>query len=259
MNDEAIEFSLHKADAVLVIGGGRGIGLGLVHQLTKRNPECVVWATYRDPERATELLDLQNQPSPRVRAIRCNPLEEAELEELALKIKDEHQHLDMVIVAPGILCPPGKRPEKSLRDIDVQQLQEVFTVNAVMAPLVAKHTRTLISRAQPAAFVALSAMVGSIEDNRRGGWYGYRASKAALNMMIKTMAIEFERSGYTIHVGAIHPGTTQTALSQNFLSGVQHKIWDPHSSANNILEVIENLENGETGFFKNWDGTTIPW
>ena len=107
--------------------------------------------------------------------------------------------------------------------------------------------------------LALSAMVGSIDENEIGGWYGYRASKAALNMMVKTISIELKRSGFKTQVGAIHPGTTHTALSEKFIGTVRHKVWKPLESAENILKVIDGLSPHETGFFKNWDGRTIAW
>ena len=252
-------FSLSQASHALVVGGGRGIGLGLVSQLLEQNQELTVFATYRDPARAGDLMGLTEQYLTRLQPIQCDPLDEGHLQQVAQTIRQTCKYVDLVLVAPGILHTAGNAPEKSLRNIDLEQLQEVFRVNAFITPLVAKHMKKLISRSDPSAFIALSAMVGSIEDNALGGWYGYRASKSALNMFLKTISIELKRSGYKTHVGAIHPGTTHTALSSAFVANVAHRVWSPNESADNILEVIDSLDSGETGFFKNWDGTSIPW
>ena len=255
------QYTIESVGSALIIGGGRGIGLGLVTKLLERNPTIKLWVTYRDMQRSKGLMKLKVRFPTHLRAVKMEPTQESDLEGLAKVIKDEAPEglLDLVIVAPGILHAPGGRPEKSLRDIDLEQLTEVFTTNAFITPMVAKHMKGLLSRTRSSSFVALSAMVGSIEDNALGGWYGYRASKAALNMFVKTIAIELKRSGYKTRVAAIHPGTTETELSKLFLSGVKHKVWVPNESATNILNVINELKPDEVGAFKNWDGTTIAW
>ena len=252
-------FRIENAKSALVVGGGRGIGLGIVYQLLRKFPEVEVYATYRSAERALGLLELETQYANRLHPIVCDPLSESDLKTLASTIKLKHKNMGLVVIASGILHRPGGAPEKSLRNIDLEQLQEVFQVNAFVTPLVAKHMKNLISRSEPSAFISLSAMVGSIEDNELGGWYGYRASKTALNMFLKTIAIELKRSGFKAQVGAIHPGTTKTELSAKFVDTVQHKVWEPQDAADNILQVIDNLSPDETGFFKNWDANTIPW
>ena len=257
--DTQEQFSTKTCTRSLVIGGGRGIGLALVEQLLKSHATQTVYATYRDSSKADGLLSLQKTCPERLIALRCDPLVENDLKAMTQTIKQTHKHLDLVIVAAGILHAEGRDPEKSLRDIDVAHLQEVFTVNALITPLVAKHVKPLLPRSAPTMLLALSAMVGSIDENEIGGWYGYRASKAALNMMVKTISIEFKRSGFKTQVGAIHPGTTQTALSEKFIGTVRHKVWEPLESAANILGVINGLSPDETGFFKNWDGRTISW
>ena len=254
-------FSIETISSALIVGGGRGIGLGIVTQLLERNPNLKIWATYRTPEKASSLLGLHKQFPKQLRALQVEPAQETDLQEVAKIIGAEAPNglLDLVVVAPGILHAPGGKPEKSLRDINISQLTEVFTANAFITPMVAKHIKSLLSRNQPSCFVALSAMVGSISDNELGGWYAYRASKAALNMFLKTISIELKRSGYKTRVAAIHPGTTETELSKLFLSGVKHKVWTPDESAHNILNVINELRQEETGCFKNWDGNKIPW
>lgn len=150
-------------------------------------------------------------------------------------------------------------PEKSLRDINIDNLTQVFQVNSFVTPLWAKYLKKKFSKESPSIFATLSAMVGSIEENEIGGWYGYRASKTALNMFVKTISIEFERSRLKTSVVAIHPGTTKTELSQNFLKGIKHKVWEPKGAAQNILNVLEKCPEEGTGLFKNWDGRTIAF
>lgn len=255
------QYSIESVKSALIIGGGRGIGLGLVTKLLERNPKIKLWVTYRDMQRAKALMKLKVRFPTHLRAVKVDPTHEPDLKRLAEVIAAESPEglLDLVAVAPGILHIPEGKPEKSLRDIDPEQLMGVFKVNAFITPMVAKHIKGLLSRNQTSCFVALSAMVGSIEDNHLGGWYAYRASKAALNMFVKTIAIELDRSGYKTRVAAIHPGTTETELSRLFISGVKHKVWVPNESANNILNVINTLTDEESGCFKNWDGDNIPW
>lgn len=234
---------------ILIIGAGHGIGLALALECINRYPKAKVHGTYRLKEKAQGLL------SSSIEANKVNPLVEEEVEDFCKSLT----HLDLVINCVGKLSASEKGPEKSLRDIDIEHLTEVFQVNSFVTPLWAKYLKTKLSKETPSVFATLSAMVGSISENEIGGWYGYRASKTALNMFIKTIAIEYERSRLKTSVVAIHPGTTRTELSENFLKGVQHKIWEPDGAAKNILNVLESCPQVGTGLFKNWDGRTIAF
>ena len=167
---------------------------------------------------------------------------------------------DRIIVATGRLGAAGRGPEKTMRSLDLAGLTEAFTVNAAGPALVAKHLLPLTPRNRPSLFAALSARVGSIGDNRSGGWYGYRASKAALNMIVHTLAIEHARARPLGVCVALHPGTVDTALSAPFVAGVApDRLFTPMRSAAELLDVMDALGPGDTGGFFAWNGTPIPW
>lgn len=234
---------------ILIVGGGHGLGLGLVSASKKRYPDSQVFVTYRRFEKAGELLSLD------VSASQVDPL----IEEEVSRFCEEHDQFDLVINCVGFLHDEETKPEKSLRDINIDDLLKNFTINSIVTPLWAKHLKSKFSKSDDSVFATLSAMVGSIEENGVGGWYGYRASKAALNMFIKTIAIEFTRSRLKTSVIAIHPGTAFTELSKPFSGGVKHKIWEPAEAGENILKVLESCPEQGSGLFKNWDGRKIEW
>ena len=168
--------------------------------------------------------------------------------------------LTRIVVATGALHRPGLAPEKSMRAVTLESLTALFALNAAGPALVAKHLLPLTPKAQPSLFAALSARVGSIGDNHLGGWYGYRASKAALNMLIRTLAIEHCRTRPLGVCVALHPGTDDTALSAPFQSGVPHgKLFTPAQSATALLAVMDRLGPDSNGSFFAWDGSLIPW
>ena len=165
-----------------------------------------------------------------------------------------------IVVATGRLHGPHLAPEKSMRALSFESLAEAFTVNAVGPALVAKHLLPLTPRDRPSLFAALSARVGSIGDNHLGGWYGYRASKAALNMLIRTLAIEHRRTRPLGICVALHPGTVDTALSAPFQSGVPDaKLFSPEQAAEALLTVMDALRPESNGGFFAWDGMPVPW
>ena len=167
----------------------------------------------------------------------------------------------LVIVASGVLHDGAVlRPEKTWRALDGGALERVFRVNAVGPALVAKHFLPLLPRDRKAAFAAISARVGSIGDNRLGGWYAYRASKAALNMLIKTCAIELARRNPTALCVGLHPGTVDTALSKPFQAGVDpDSLFTPRRSAGCLLDVLDRLTPAESGKVFAWDGAQIAY
>lgn len=169
--------------------------------------------------------------------------------------------LDAVIVATGLLHDEhGLGPEKRLSDINATNLLRSFEANAVGPALVAKHFLPLLRRDSKTVFVALSARVGSISDNRLGGWAAYRASKAALNMLLKTAAIEHRRSHPHSVVAAMHPGTVDTRLSEPFQANVPAgKLFTPHQAARQITQVIDQLTPADSGGFFAWDGSPIEY
>jgi NAD(P)-dependent dehydrogenase (short-subunit alcohol dehydrogenase family) len=166
----------------------------------------------------------------------------------------------LLFVATGVLHADDKGPEKALRDLDANWLSQVYAVNAIGPALVAKHFLPLMPTDERAVFAALSARVGSIGDNRMGGWYGYRASKAALNMLVRTLAIEERRrNGRAIVVG-LHPGTVDTALSRPFQGNVQPgRLFTAERAALQLLDVVEQLTVPDSGKLFDFQGEEIPF
>lgn len=163
---------------------------------------------------------------------------------------------DWVIVATGALAPPGRQPEKTLRALDPAQMAQQFAVNATGPLLVLQHALRLLPRDRRCVFAALSARVGSIGDNRLGGWYSYRASKAALNQLIRTAAVEVARSHPQAVLAAIHPGTVATRFTEGYPA---HRKATPAEAARNILAVLDALSPAQSGGFFDWSGAVVPW
>jgi len=165
-----------------------------------------------------------------------------------------------VIVASGLLHDDdGLSPEKSLRALDAAALSRLFAVNAIGPALVARHFMPRMPREGRVVFAALSARVGSISDNRLGGWYGYRASKAALNQFIRTLAIEWSRTAKASVCVGLHPGTVDTALSAPFQANVaQNKLFTPKQSVAALDTVLASLKPADSGQVFAWDGQPVP-
>lgn len=166
---------------------------------------------------------------------------------------------DMVLVTTGLLHNgDALQPEKSLRDLSAEKFQTVFQANSILPALVAKHFLPLLRTDKRAVFAALSARVGSISDNRLGGWYAYRASKAALNMILKNAAIEMARRHKKVIILGLHPGTVDSDLSDPFQSNVQEgKLFTPDYAAQKLLHVIKNASPNDSGKCLAWDGQEV--
>jgi NAD(P)-dependent dehydrogenase (short-subunit alcohol dehydrogenase family) len=165
-----------------------------------------------------------------------------------------------IVCTIGLLHGDDVYPERSLKQINGNVLQRYFWVNSVVPMLCMKQFAPLLTIDQPAVYLNLSAMVGSIGDNQLGGWYGYRASKAALNMLVKTTAIEVRRRNPNAIIVAIHPGTTRSSMSAPFSKNVKpEKYYPPELSAQRLLQVANNLTPADSGGFFNWDGNRLPW
>lgn len=168
--------------------------------------------------------------------------------------------LDLVIVATGVLQTEELRPEKSWRALDMTDLAMAFAINATGPALIAKHTLPLLRKDARSVFAALSARVGSIEDNRLGGWHGYRASKAALNQLVRNFSIELGRNNPEAIAVTLHPGTVDTSLSRPFQRGLPTgQLVSSSASAANLLQVIEQLTPKDSGLLLAWDGSRIPF
>lgn len=164
---------------------------------------------------------------------------------------------DLIVIATGALVIGGVGPEKTLKAVTAQGLAAQFAVNAIGPALVMKHAMRLLPRDRLAKLAVLSARVGSIGDNALGGWYGYRAAKAALNQLVHTAAIEARRTHPQSILVALHPGTVATGLAPAHRTG--HPAVAPGDAAQNLLAVLDQLEIADSGGFFDWQGRTVPW
>ncbi|WP_298198033.1 SDR family NAD(P)-dependent oxidoreductase [Novosphingobium sp.] len=233
-----------------VFGASGGIGAALVQALISSYDIGTVYALSRSPA-ASPAID-----HPAVEPIAFDLTDEASIAAAVGRIGSP---IDLCVVATGALTlPDGTGPEKSLRQIDPAAMAQAFALNTIGPALIAKHVLPLFPRDRRAVFAALSARVGSIGDNRLGGWHAYRASKAALNMLIRNFAIELSRTHrHAICVG-LHPGTVDTGLSEPFQKGVpQDRLFTPAVSAAHLLRVIDGLAPADSGGCFAWDGVRI--
>jgi NAD(P)-dependent dehydrogenase (short-subunit alcohol dehydrogenase family) len=241
----------------LVVGGGQGIGLGFVRQLLANNDLERVYATYRRLESATELLAIADA---RLECFQMDLTEESQIVAVIHKIQAETTALHYVINCVGVLHEGELQPEKSLRQIESDRLLRYFQVNSVGAMLLFKQVQPLLKHQNRSILATISAKVGSIGDNQLGGWYGYRASKAALNMFIRTTAIEYKRTCPQAILVALHPGTTDTRLSLPFQRNVPpEKLFSVDRTVAQLLTVIDGLKSEDSGEFFSWDGSRLPW
>lgn len=241
----------------LVVGASRGIGLAITRLLLREQGIQRIYASYRNADTATGLMEVNDD---RLRTIKADITNPADLQEIAASIQANGDQPDFVINAAGILHENSLRPEKSLSQCQPDTLTRMFQVNSIGPLMLARAVIPLMPKNRPGHFAVLSAMVGSITDNRLGGWYGYRASKAALNQFMRTLAVECRRSHPQLCITAIHPGTTDTALSRPFQANVKPgKLYTTSQSAARILKVVSASQAEQSGHFMNWDGKPIPW
>lgn len=168
--------------------------------------------------------------------------------------------LAAVIVTTGVLHRERHQPERDWRQLDAAWMAESFAVNAILPALVAKHALPRLRRGSKAVFAALSARVGSIGDNRLGGWHSYRASKAALHQIVRTLSVELARKNPTALCVALHPGTVDTGMSKPFQRNVAaDKLFTPEASAAHLWRVLDALTPADTGRAYDWAGEPLPW
>jgi NAD(P)-dependent dehydrogenase (short-subunit alcohol dehydrogenase family) len=184
--------------------------------------------------------------------------DEPSVARLAEAVRESGQPLRLVVVATGFLHGGSAMPEKAVRELDPANLARAFAVNAIGPALLMKHLLPLLPREGKSVLVAISARVGSIGDNHLGGWYGYRASKAALNQLVRTAAVEMRRTRPQAAVVALHPGTVDTALSAPF-SRAGLNVRPPSVAAGELLAVIERLTPDDSGSFLDYRGNPVPW
>ncbi|MBD2498007.1 SDR family NAD(P)-dependent oxidoreductase [Nostoc sp. FACHB-280] len=245
---------------VIIIGASQGIGLGFVKQLIQDIRINKIYATYRQEETAQELLELTDEYPDKLTSLQMDITDELQIITVVKNISTQINKLHLVINCVGLLHEGDLQPEKSLKHINPENLLRYFQINSIGAVLLAKHLLPLFRHQEPSVFASISAKVGSIGDNQLGGWYGYRASKAALNMLMRTTAIEYGRSCPQTLVVTLHPGTTDTRLSRPFQRSVPpEKLFSVERTVSQLLTVIEKLEPGDNGQFFSWDGSKLPW
>lgn len=227
---------------VILVGASGGIGAALERQLKSKG--FLVNSLSRSLSAGTDYTSI-------------DLTQERSIEAAADQLRHQAP-FSMILVSTGMLHDEDVRPEKALRELSHTTLMRLFAVNAVGPALVAKHFLPLLPKRGRCIFAALSARVGSIGDNRLGGWYGYRASKAALNMLIKTISIELARTRPEAICVGLHPGTVDTELSRPFQKGVRpDRLFSADLAAMHLLNVMDRLSPAETGRCFAWNGAEI--
>ena len=217
----------------LIIGASGGIGRALNDHLTTDGVKVTRLA------RSTDGFDLTDPDG---------------AERMLASLSDP---FDLIMVASGALEINGMGPEKSMRALSAKAMMDQFALNAVGPALVLKHVHRLLPRDRRSVIAVLSARVGSIGDNRLGGWVSYRAAKAAVNQIVHTAAIELARTHKQAICVALHPGTVKTAFTEKYLA--RHPAVEPNEAAANLLSVINGLTPADSGSFYDWAGKRVPW
>ena len=235
---------------IIVVGSSGGIGAALVQQLIDSPQVSRIHALSRSG---------RSHPSPKVSNLTFDFTDEDSLI-AATQALQEVGPFDIILVSTGLLQGDGISPEKNMRAMSHEGFAKSFEINAIGPAMTAKYLVPLLRRDKKAVFAALSARVGSISDNRLGGWYAYRASKSALNMLLKTLAIEISRRFKNQIIVGLHPGTVDTPLSKPFQGNVpEGKLFTPEFSAERLLCVIDSLTAAESGNLFDWAGERIEF
>lgn len=234
-----------SAAVAVVIGAGGGIGAALVAELAGSGLYGVVHALARQPGASAGL-------------VRTGAIDVTDEATIVAALGGVGAPIDLLVVATGILHEDGRMPERALRELDGATLARLFAVNTIGPALVLKHAAPLLARDRRGVIGVLSARVGSIADNRTGGWYGYRASKAALNMIVRTASIELARTRPQAVCVALHPGTVDTGLSRPFQARVPaERLFTSAYSAARLIAVLGGLNAADSGRVFAWDGREI--
>ncbi|MDE2356159.1 MAG: SDR family NAD(P)-dependent oxidoreductase [Alphaproteobacteria bacterium] len=240
----------------VVVGASGGLGRALLARMEADSRFEAVAALSRRPPRDW---DTKGPGSARRLWLSVDLTREDSLAQAAQAL-GERGEVVRAVVAAGLLHAPDLAPERTYRSLSPDAFARLFAINAAGPALAAKHLLPLTPRERPSLFAALSARVGSLADNRLGGWYAYRASKAALNMIVRTLAIEHARTRPHGVCVALHPGTVHTPLSAPFQKGVAaERLFSPDAAAEALERVMDGLTPSDTGRVFAWDGQPIPW
>lgn len=242
---------------VALLGGSGGIGAAMIAALCERDDiERIDSTYYRSPASSALGSIGQFGSSTQVNWTQVDATQEEQVASWLTSLES----IDWLINCIGFLHDTSTSPEKSISQFDSASLQKNININCLPNLLLAKHAGSLLKRADKGVFAAITAKVGSIEDNRLGGWYSYRAAKAAANMVLKTVSIEWQRTAPSVRVVALHPGTTDTKLSAPFQARVPaDKLFSTAKTAGLLLSQIDQLHEHDSGRFIAYDGAEIPW
>ncbi|NOI80196.1 SDR family oxidoreductase [Vibrio tubiashii] len=233
---------------VLIVGASGGIGAALVNECLFRYENTEIHGTY--------FRSNNRHRSNQVYWHQLDIREEESIERLASRI----DHLDWIINCVGFLHNEHQGPEKNLHSVSGEFFLENIAINTLPTLLLAKYFSAKLKSSEFPKFATLSARVGSLSDNHLGGWYSYRSSKAALNMLIKTLSIEWKRTLPKATVLSLHPGTTDTELSLPFQANVpKGKLFSPEKVAKDLIDIIESKSIDDSGNFYDYSGEAIPW
>lgn len=234
----------------IIVGASGGIGAGFIDHLAASDQVNQIYALSRQGVA---------HGSPKIANLTFDFTDEDSLIAAAEALR-ELDPFDLIIVATGLLHGEGIEPEKSMRAMSHEGFAKSFMANTIGPAMSAKYLLPLLRRDRKTVFAALSARVGSISDNQMGGWYAYRASKAALNMVLKTLSVEYGRRFKQTVIIGLHPGTVDTGLSKPFQANVaKGKLFTAEFSTEKMIAVIEQVTPEDTGNLFDWAGKQIPF
>lgn len=240
----------------LIIGATGGIGFAITRLLLEKG--IFVFASYRSNNSNNEVENLKKQYKNIISINNVDITDATSIARAFSDIKNTTDKLDIIINCSGLLHSEQILPEKKIEDINAEMMVKSFATNSIGPALIAKYALEFLRHENTSILANLSARVGSITDNYLGGWYSYRASKAAQNMFTKTLSIELKRrSPNTICVG-LHPGTVETKLSKPFSRNVKpEQLHNTNQAANDLYRVIKNLRTEDSGKVFDWQGKEI--
>lgn len=233
---------------IVVFGSSGAIGQALCSNLSKNYPSSEIFAFSRT---------LQQSNLSNVFEYEVDYQDENSLKHCS-EISSKNCDIDLVIVAIGILHSSNIMPEKAISQLSFEKFYKIFEINTIYPAMIGKYFIPKLNKDRKSVFAALSARVGSISDNRVGGWYSYRSSKAALNMIVKNFSIETNRNNKNAIIVGLHPGTVASSLSKPFQGNVEKsKLFNPDFSATKLISVLEELSKNSSGKCFAWDGKEI--
>ena len=231
---------------VAIIGASGGIGSTLSRQIRGLDRDNTIVEIVRNKSKKNQF--------------EMNMLDEHSVAKCAEEIKDKYGSFDVILNTTGLLHTKNHSPERTFREIDLDYLQEVFQVNTYIPFLISKYFVPILTKESASIIAFMSARLGSISDNKLGGWYSYRSSKTALNMLIKTLSIELSYSNKNAICIGLHPGTVDTQLSKPFTQKIKNKkVFTKEEAGGYLIKTLNNINHNDTGNIIDWHGKTIPY